>query len=142
MALIAYLELRSRPRSLPLASSIDGPEPAHATGVVFFLHGRGGSLGQAWGDTAEDQAESRARVRSLLRAMIGEHGPPPERVVIAGFSQGAHGRSDPTCPVNESRSLATVLEQANVPVRYIEFDGAHVIPPEAIDALVALATPR
>jgi phospholipase/carboxylesterase len=210
-ALGAYFQLRPRPRSLPLATSVDGPDPARAAGVIFFLHGRGGSLGRAermvgalrdaglpadvsivlveapfstgfghkWGDTAEDQTQSRARVRSLIHDTLGEHGPPPERVAIAGFSQGAgvaadvaaedervgamasfspcamwlrgelpkrtdlrvllaHGSRDPICPVSESRSLAAVLETANVPVRYVEFDGEHTMPPEVVKALVGL----
>jgi predicted esterase len=53
----------------------------------------------------------------------------------------AHGTRDGTCPVGESRSLAPVLQAAHVPVRYIEFDGGHAIPPEVVRALVALASP-
>jgi len=46
-------------------------------------------LGHAWGDTAEEQAMSRSRVRARLTDLLGNGGPPRERVVIAGFSQGA-----------------------------------------------------
>jgi phospholipase/carboxylesterase len=53
----------------------------------------------------------------------------------------AHGTRDATCPIEESRSLAPVLEAAHVPVQYVEFDGGHAIPPEVVGALVTLATP-
>ncbi len=46
-------------------------------------------FGHQWGDTAAQQASSRQRIRDLLRDLIGERGPPRERVIIAGFSQGA-----------------------------------------------------
>lgn len=52
----------------------------------------------------------------------------------------AHGNRDAVCPVNESRSLANVLQGAQVPVQYLEFDGEHTVPDAAIRALVALAT--
>jgi len=204
-----------RPRSMPLTTAIDGPDPARAAGVIFFLHGRSGGVrgrtralveelrdaglpadvsvvliegpfstwfGSSWGDDADDQIESRARVRSIIHGMLGEHGPPRARIVIAGFSQGAglaadiaveepaigamasfspcamqlrgalpertdlrvllaHGRRDPICPVIESRSLAGVLEKSHAPVRYVEFDGGHVVPPEVVQALVAFAKP-
>ena len=53
----------------------------------------------------------------------------------------AHGNRDAVCPVNESRSLATVLKDAQVPVQYLEFDGEHTVPAEVVRALVAFATP-
>jgi poly(3-hydroxybutyrate) depolymerase len=34
-----------RPRSRPLATWVDGPAPSAASGVIFYLHGRGGGLG-------------------------------------------------------------------------------------------------
>ncbi len=46
-------------------------------------------FGHQWGDTAQQQARSRQRLRGLLDELIGDRGPPRERVVIAGFSQGA-----------------------------------------------------
>jgi predicted esterase len=52
----------------------------------------------------------------------------------------AHGSADAVCSVEESRSLARVLEAAHKPAQYIEFDGPHTVPPEAVHALVALAT--
>jgi phospholipase/carboxylesterase len=52
----------------------------------------------------------------------------------------AHGTRDTTCPVEESRSLAKVLERAGKRPRYIEFDGPHTIPPEVVKALVTFAT--
>jgi phospholipase/carboxylesterase len=52
----------------------------------------------------------------------------------------AHGNRDDVCPVNESRTLASVLKNAHVPVQYLEFDGEHTIPAEVIRALVAFTT--
>ncbi|HEX2670941.1 MAG TPA: dienelactone hydrolase family protein [Polyangiaceae bacterium] len=136
------------------------------------------NFGHAWGNDAAQQATSRARVRARLGELLGAHGPSPERVVLAGFSQGAgiagdivteeprigalasfspcgfwlraqlpkrkslrvllaHGSRDDVCPVNESRSLATVLKGAQVPVQYLEFDGGHTVPAEVVRALVA-----
>jgi predicted esterase len=138
-------------------------------------------FGHQWGDTAAQQASSRQRLRARLREPLGDRGPPPERVVIAGFSQGAgvaidmaveeprigrvaslspcrsmlrgelpkrddlrillaHGAADAVCPVEESRSLARVLDEAHKPVRYIEFDGPHTIPIEVVGALATFAT--
>jgi phospholipase/carboxylesterase len=213
LAAMLYARRGPRPQHLPLATSIDGPAPAHAAGVVVFLHGRGSGIaradgivaqlrqaglppdfavvlvegpfasgfGQSWGDTWEEQATSRARVRSRLSDLLGESGTPRARVIIAGFSQGAgiaidlavedprigalasfshclsalrgelpkrddlrillaHGAQDTRCPVEESRSLARVLEAAQKPARYLEFDGGHSIPPEVVLALAAFAT--
>jgi predicted esterase len=50
----------------------------------------------------------------------------------------AHGKGDAICAVDESRSLAQALEAAHRPARYIEFDGAHTVPAEAVRALVEL----
>jgi hypothetical protein len=36
------------------------------------------------------------------------------------------------CPVEESRSLARVLEVANKPAHYVEFDGPYTIPAEVV----------
>ncbi len=44
------------------------------------------------------------------------------------------------CPVEESRSLARVLDAAHKDVQYMEFDDEHVVPAEVLSALVALAT--
>lgn len=210
---VLYARRGPRPEHLPLATSIDGPAPAQAAGVIVFLHGRGGSLARAeaiapqlrqaglpadfaivlveapfasglghhWGDTAQEQATSRVRLRSRLKELLGDSGPPRTRVVIAGFSQGAgvaidmaveeprigalasfspclsvlrgelpkhddlrillaHGTHDARCPVEESRSLAGVLEAAHKPAQYIEFNGEHTIPPEVVRALAAFAT--
>lgn len=52
----------------------------------------------------------------------------------------AHGTSDATCPVEESRSLARVLEAAGKAAQYIEFDGGHTVPPQVVRALAAFAT--
>lgn len=52
----------------------------------------------------------------------------------------AHGTRDAVCPVNESRSLATVLKNAQVPVQYLEFDGEHTVPVDVVRVLVAFVT--
>lgn len=52
----------------------------------------------------------------------------------------AHGARDTQCPVEESRSLARVLESARKPAQYVEFDGGHVVPAEAVRALALFAT--
>jgi predicted esterase len=52
----------------------------------------------------------------------------------------AHGAADEVCPVEESRSLARVLDEAHKPARYVEFDGPHTIPLEVVGALVTFAT--
>jgi phospholipase/carboxylesterase len=54
----------------------------------------------------------------------------------------AHGAHDARCPVEESRSLARVLESAHKPAQYIEFDGGHTVPPEVVRALAAFAVAR
>ena len=46
-------------------------------------------FGHQWGDSAERQATARARLRALLRDLAAAGGPPRERWIIAGFSQGA-----------------------------------------------------
>lgn len=51
----------------------------------------------------------------------------------------AHGTRDQRCPVAESRSLASALEQAGKSARYIELDVQHEVPDEAVQALVELA---
>jgi phospholipase/carboxylesterase len=212
LAMVVYVRRAPRPQHLPLVTSIDGPSPAQARGILVYLHGRGGGLGRAermvtrlreaglpsdftivslegpfpsglghaWGDTAEEQAVSRSRVRARLKDLLGDLGPRRDRVVIAGFSQGAglaidtaieelrigavasfspclsmlrgalprrkdlrillaHGAHDEQCPVEESRSLARVLEAAHKPAQYIEFDGGHVIPAQVVRALAVFA---
>ncbi len=46
-------------------------------------------FGHQWGDTDAQLATSRQRVRERLRELLGDRGPRPARVVVAGFSQGA-----------------------------------------------------
>jgi phospholipase/carboxylesterase len=137
-------------------------------------------FGHSWGFTQEEQATSRVRLRSRIRELLGESGPPRSHVVIAGFSQGAgvaidtaveeprigalasfspclswlrgelpkrdnlrvllaHGTRDSRCPVEESRSIARMLDAAHKPAQYIEFDGEHTVPPEVVRALAAFA---
>ncbi len=52
----------------------------------------------------------------------------------------AHGAVDAVCPVEESRSLARTLDEAHKPVRYLEFNGPHTVPPEVFTALATFAT--
>jgi predicted esterase len=216
IAIGLLIHFAPRPAFLPLAARIDGPSPARASGVLIYLHGRGGGLwagrrmvnrlrdaglprdiaillveapgstgwGHHWGDGVEAQAVTRARLHALFDDLgLGASGPPADRTVIAGFSQGAgvaidvaiedlriggvasfspcssvlrgelpqrhglrvllaHGSADAVCPVEESRSLARVLEAAGKPARYVEFDGPHEVPPQVVQALVAFATGR
>ncbi len=51
-----------------------------------------------------------------------------------------HGSADSVCPVEVSRSLARLLDEAHMPVRYVEFDGPHTVSLEAANALVAFVT--
>jgi phospholipase/carboxylesterase len=138
-------------------------------------------FGHQWGETAAQQADSRRRIRERLRELLGDRGPPRERVFIAGFSQGAgvaidtaveepriggvasfspclsflrgelpnrrdlrvllaHGAADTVCPVEESRSLARILEDAHKPAQYVEFNGPHTVPIEVVRALATFAT--
>jgi phospholipase/carboxylesterase len=97
---LLYFQLRPRPASLPLASRIDGPALADASGVVVFLHGRGRSLTSAEETAAQmraaglpssvavvlveapystlfghrwgETAESQAIARARLRALLRE----------------------------------------------------------------------
>lgn len=48
----------------------------------------------------------------------------------------AHGSADSLCSVGQSRALVASLEAAGSSVRYVEFAGNHVIPPEVVSALV------
>ncbi len=65
-------------------------EELHGNVAVVLVEGPYHTwFGHQWGDTGEQQASSRQRLRALLRELLGDAGPPPERVVIAGFSQGA-----------------------------------------------------
>jgi predicted esterase len=50
--------------------------------------------GHQWGDTDAQQANSRDRLRKQLAELLGDRGPPRERVVVAGFSQGAGAAID------------------------------------------------
>src|SRR5262245_42628644 len=207
LSIVCYWRFVPRPERLGLATLVDGPSPENASGVVVFLHGLGrgfdegrdfarrlrdaglpsdvsivllrapngfGYFGFSWGNLPEERARSRLRIRAAMAAF----GQPRERVVLAGFSQGAtlaldtaaeeprigavasfspcysekrgelpnrdlrfvlaHGTRDAVCPIEESRSLAKVLEQAGKKPRYLEFDGTHAIPTEALTALADL----
>ena len=117
LAIALYGQFMPRPESLGLATIVDGRPPSDADGVIVFLHGLGrdleqgedfakrlrsaglapgislvivrapyrfGLFGFSWGDTEEERAQSRARLRSMLGSLQAR-----QRVVIAGFSQGA-----------------------------------------------------
>jgi len=49
-----------------------------------------------------------------------------------------HGNHDSLCPVSKSRALVDRLRAAGSEVSYVEFQGDHVIAPEAIAALAEL----
>jgi predicted esterase len=116
-----YARCGRRPDILSLRYDVDGPALAKAHGVLVFLHGYGGSIGNSehireelrraglpsdvssvlvdgpfsslfgrtWGETAPDEEKSVERVRALIRSTLDAESPPPTRVVVAGFSQGA-----------------------------------------------------
>lgn len=212
LALVAVIAWWApRPSWLPLATSIDGPNPSQASAVIFYFHGLGGSnrrareiatrlrdeglpadtsivflegpafawTGHSWGNSPEALAKNRQRIRARMAELLGDAGPPRDRVIVAGFSQGAgmaidtaieeprvgalasfspcwsqlrqdlpkrdlrillaHGTRDARCPLEESASLARVLEAAHKPVQMIPFDGPHTVPREAVRALAAMA---
>jgi phospholipase/carboxylesterase len=77
LALAGLLYVRSgpRPASLPLATSIDGPPPARAAGVLVFLHGLGGSIARA----------------EALAAQLRQAGLPPEVSIVLVEGPFFHG---------------------------------------------------
>lgn len=87
-------------------------------------------------DTAAEESRIEA-VASLSPCYSERRGDLPSRDLRFLL---AHGTRDATCPIEESRSLAKVLEQSGKPVRYVEFDGPHTVPPEVVRALVTFAT--
>ena len=92
LAVALYWRNGPRPESLPLATSIDGPPPAHAAGVIVFLHGLGGSISRA------------ARIVPSLR----NAGLPPDYAIVlveAPFSTGL-GHSWGHTPEEQARSRA------------------------------------
>lgn len=62
----------------------------------------------AWGNDAAERATSRARVRARLAELLGAHGPPSARVVLAGFSQGAGVAADVAVEAPRIGALASL----------------------------------
>jgi phospholipase/carboxylesterase len=67
-----------RAEGLPSSFAIVLVEAPYSTG-----------FGHQWGESAERQTAARARLRARLRELAAAGGPPQERWIIAGFSQGA-----------------------------------------------------
>jgi predicted esterase len=119
--------LRSRLGELMRGS---GP-PRTRVVIAGFSQGAGVAIDTAVEEPRIGKVASFSLCLSWLRGELPKH---DLRILIA------HGTRDSACPVEESRSLARVLESQHKPAQYIEFDGAHTVPPEAVRALAALAT--
>lgn len=100
--------------------------------VAGFSQGAGVALDLAVEDARIDRVASFSPCLSVLRGEL------PKREGLDVLL--VHGAHDWRCPVEESRSLARVLEAAHRPVRYLELDAGHAIPAEALRALVELAS--
>ena len=110
--------------------------PTHASGVIVFLHGRGGSVTRAEG------------VAQQLR----EAGLPPDFAIVlvegpysTGFGHhwGDSAQEQATTRARLRARLRQVLGDGGPPLgraQYIELDGPHTLPPEVLRALVAFAT--
>ena len=158
LAIFFYWQFVPRPERFGLATIVDGPEPRDAAGVVVFLHGLGrglrqgedvarrlrsaglapdvsivivrapyrfGLFGFSWGDTPEERAGSRARLRSMLGSLHAR-----DRVVLAGFSQGATlaldtAAEDPRIGAVASLSPCYSEKRGELPSRDLRFFLAH-----------------
>lgn len=100
--------------------------------VAGFSQGAGVALDLAVDDPRIDRVASFSPCQSFLRGSL------PHRAGLRALL--SHGREDTVCPVEESRSLARVLEAAGRPVEYLETDAGHTLPDVALRALVSLAT--
>lgn len=127
-------QARSRARVRALVRELlgDGTPPTARLVVAGFSQGAGVAI-----DLAVEEPRIRA-VASFSPCYSWLRGELPERDGLRVLL--AHGTGDAACSIEESRSLARVLEAAHRPVRYIEFDGAHTTPPEVWRALVELTT--
>ncbi len=67
---------------------------------------------------------------------VGEHlrALSPLRVLLV------HGRHDQIVPLRKAHDAQSQLENANVPVELFEFEGQHLIPPEAMPKIARLIT--
>jgi phospholipase/carboxylesterase len=108
-----------------------GPLPAHVV-IAGFSQGAGLAIDLAVEDPRFGKMASFSPCKSALRGDL------PKREGLRVLL--AHGSRDAVCPVEESRSLARVLEAAHKNAQYMEFDDGHVVPAEVLRALVALAT--
>lgn len=116
-----------------LAELLDGHGPP-ATRVLLAGFSQGAGIA---GDIAAEEPRVGA-LASFSPCGFWLRGQLPKRVGLRVLL--AHGKRDSVCPVNESRTLASVLKNAQMPVKYLEFDGGHTIPAEVIRAWVAFAT--
>ncbi len=100
--------------------------------IAGFSQGAGVAIDLAVEDPRFGKLASSSPCQSALRGEL------PKREGLRVLL--AHGSQDAVCPVEESRSLARVLDAAHKDVQYMEFDDEHVVPAEVLSALVALAT--
>jgi predicted esterase len=119
---------RSRARLRSMLSSLHAQD---RVAIAGFSQGATLAL-----DTAVEESRIGA-VASFSPCYSDKRGQLPSRALRFLL---AHGTRDAICPVEESRSLAKVLESMNKPVRYIEFDGTHEMPREVIEALVTFVS--
>jgi predicted esterase len=108
-----------------------GPPLEHVI-IAGFSQGVGVALDMAVGERRIGRVASFSPCISMLRSEL------PKRDDLRFLL--AHGAADAVCPVEESRSLARMLDDAHKPARYVEFDGPHTIPMEVVRALVTFAT--
>jgi predicted esterase len=123
---------RARLRALVADAIGESGSPPARVVVAGFSQGAGLALDVAVEERRIGAVASFSPCASLLRGEL------PKRQGLRTLL--VHGRADTVCPVEESRSLSRVLEVARQPVQYLEFDGGHLIPDEAIRRLVSLAT--
>ena len=121
---------RARIRAL-LRDLLAGSRAPRARVVVAgFSQGAGVAIDTAIEEPRIGAFASLSPCQSWLRGELPKHR--DLRVLLA------YGTHDTRCPIEESRSLARVLDEAHEPARYIEFDGGHTIPPEVVRALADL----
>lgn len=104
------------------------PLPRGRVVVAGFSQGAGMAIDLAVDESRIGRLASFSPCSSWLRGELPKH---DVRVFLA------HGRGDAICPVEESRSLAKVLDAAKRPATYVEFDGGHHIPMDVAKRFVA-----